>query len=66
MNKDNSLFIYQDENGVTNISVLPLEEDMLLTQGRIAELYDATQPNISQHMSSIILDGELDDEATHK
>lgn len=42
------------------------DEDIWLTQDQIAELYDTTQPNISQHITSILSDGELDDEATHK
>ena len=66
MNQDNSILIYQDENGVTKVSVLFSDEDILLTQEQIAELYDTTQQNVSQHISSIISDGELDDEATHK
>lgn len=66
MNQDNSILIYQDENGVTKVSVLFSDEDIWLTQEQIAELYDTTQQNVSQHISSIISDGELDDEATHK
>jgi len=66
MNKDNSIIIYQDEDGVTRISVLFSDEDIWLTQDQIAELYNTTQPNISQHISGIIGDGELDDDATHK
>ena len=66
MNQENSILIYQDEDGITKVSVLFSEEDIWLTQEQIAELYDTTQPNISQHITSIIADGELDDEATHK
>ena len=66
MNKDNNVLIYQDENGITRVSVLFSDEDIWLTQDQIAELYDTTQPNISQHITSILSDGELDDEATHK
>ena len=66
MNKDNNVLIYQDENGITRVSVLFSDEDIWLTQDQIAELYDTTQPNISQHITSILSDGELDDEETHK
>ena len=66
MNRDNNVLIYQDENGITRVSVLFSDEDIWLTQDQIAELYDTTQQNISQHIASIVSDGELDDEATHK
>lgn len=66
MNKDNNVLIYQDENGITRVSVLFSDEDIWLTQDQIAELYDTTQQNISQHIVGIISDGELEDKATHK
>lgn len=63
---DNNVIIYQDENGVTKVSVRFSDDDIWLTQNQIAELYDTTQQNISQHIDSIYKDGELDYEATHK
>lgn len=63
---DNNIIIYQDENGVTKVSVRFSDDDIWLTQSQIAELYDTTQQNISQHIDSIYKDGELDYEATHK
>lgn len=62
----NNVVIYQDENGVTKVSVRFSDEDIWLTQNQIAELYDTTQQNISQHIDGIYKDGELDYEATHK
>jgi len=58
--------LYQDENGTTKVSVRFTNDDLWLTQNQIAEIYDTTQPNISQHIDGIIKDGELLDEATHK
>ena len=66
MDKENNIILYQDENGITNVSVRFSEEDLWLTQNQIAEIYDTTQPNISQHIDGIFNDGELRDEATHK
>ena len=63
---DNNVIIYQDENGITKVSVRFADEDIWLTQNQIAELYDTTQQNISQHIDGIYNDGELDIEATHK
>lgn len=63
---DNKIVIYQDENGVTKISVRFADEDLWLTQMQIAEIYDTTKQNISQHIDSIYTDGELEREATVK
>lgn len=65
-NKGNGVLIYQDENGITKVTVRLVDEDLWLTQPQIAELYDTTQPNISMHIDSIYSDGELDKEATNK
>lgn len=40
--KDNKIIIYQDENGVTKISVRFADEDLWLTQAQLAEIYDTT------------------------
>lgn len=63
---DNNVIIYQDDNGITRVSVRFSDEDLWLTQNQIAELYDTTQQNISQHIESIYNDNELNREATHK
>lgn len=63
---ENNVLIYQDENGITKVSVRFSDEDLWLTQQQIAELYDTTQQNISQHIDSIYKDGELDRGATNK
>ena len=65
-NKENKVLIYQAENGLTNVTVRFADEDLWLTQPQIAELYDTTQQNISQHIDSIYSDEELDREATNK
>ncbi|MDR1529755.1 MAG: virulence RhuM family protein [Burkholderiales bacterium] len=62
----NNIILYQDENGITNVNVLFSNEDLWLTQKQIAEIYDTTQPNISQHIDGIYHDDELPDNATHK
>lgn len=66
MADDNTILIYQDENDVTKITVRFIDEDLWLTQSQLAEIYDTTQQNISQHIESIYQDKELDREATNK
>ena len=63
---ENKIILYQDENGITNITVRFSDEDLWLTQNQIAEIYDTTQQNVSQHIDGIFRDGELQTEATHK
>ena len=58
--------IYQDENEITKISVRFADEDLWLTQNQLAEIYDTTQQNISQHIEGIYQDKELDRKATNK
>lgn len=66
MPMDNTILIYQDENEITKISVRFADEDLWLTQSQLAEIYDTTQQNISQHIEGIYQDKELDREATNK
>lgn len=63
---DNNIIIYQDENEITRISVRFSDEDLWLTQNQLAEIYDTTQQNISQHIEGVYRDGELDKLATNK
>lgn len=63
---DNNLMIYQDENGITKVSVRFSNEDIWVTQQQLAEVYDTTQQNISQHIDGIYKDGELVQESTNK
>lgn len=63
---DNHLIIYQDDNGLVKVNVRFADEDVWLTQGQLAEIYDTTQQNIALHIKNIYTDKELNDEATHK
>ena len=63
---DNNIIIYQDEDGVTKVSVRLVDEDIWLTQNQIAEIYKTTQENISMHIKNIYKDGELENSSTNK
>ena len=63
---DNNVLIYQDDNGITKVSVRFSEEDIWVTQQQLAEVYGTTQQNISQHIDGIYKDGELMPGATNK
>lgn len=57
--QENSIIIYQDEDGVTKVSVKFSDEDIWLTQNQIAEIYKTTQQNISLHINNIYRDREM-------
>ena len=60
MNGENKIILYQDDNEITRVSVRFADEDLWLTQNQLAEIYDTTKQNISQHIDNILNDGELD------
>ena len=65
-NKENSLIIYQDDNGSVKVNVRFSDEDVWLTQAQLAEIYATTQENISMHLSNIYKDAELEQVRTYK
>ena len=65
-NHENTIILYQDENGITRVFIRFAEDDIWLTHNQIAEIYDTTQQNVSQHIDGIYKDLELLEETTHK
>jgi hypothetical protein len=61
---EGQLLIYQD--GKLRIQVRMDGQTVWLTQRGMAELYQVTVPNVSQHLKSIYEEGELHPEATVK
>ena len=60
------LIVYQTEDGRVKLDVRLENETVWLTQQMMAELFQTTQQNISQHIHNIFDEGELFPEATHK
>ncbi len=56
---DNQIAFYQSPDGSVNIEVLYAEENIWLTQKRMAELFDVTVPTINEHLANIFKSGEL-------
>jgi len=63
---DNQIAFYQSPDGTVNIEVLFAKENIWLTQKKMAELFDTTPQNITQHLRNIYSDGEIDEQATCK
>ncbi|TSD01844.1 MAG: hypothetical protein Athens071425_310 [Parcubacteria group bacterium Athens0714_25] len=63
---DDQIAFYQTPEGSVNIEVLYSEENIWLPQKRMAELFDTTPQNITQHLKGIFADGEVDESSTCK
>lgn len=63
---DSHFLIYQTEDGALKIDVRLENESVWLTQQLMAELFQTTKQNISQHIQTIYEEGELNPEATVK
>ena len=57
--QDPEIIIYQPENGVPIVQVRLEGETVWLTQKQLAELFDTTRENITQHIGNILKDEEL-------
>ena len=58
--------IYTTEDGKAKISVRVKDDSVWLSQAQIAELFQTTPQNITQHIKNIYLEGELTKDATCK
>ena len=66
-NENNQSFlIYQDDNGISNVTVRFEGEDVWLTAEQLQMLFQASQQDVNHHIQQIYDDGELVREATHK
>lgn len=60
------LILYQTEDGRTRIQCRLENETLWLTQAQIAELFQTTPQNVTQHLKAIFAEGELTEDATCK
>jgi hypothetical protein len=63
---DNQLAIFTTKDGRITIEVMYENENVWLSQKKLAELYDTTSQNITMHLKSIYESCELDKKATCK
>jgi len=61
---DNEITVYQAADGNINIEVLYANENVWLTQKRMAELFGCTADNVSLHLKNIYGEKELDEKTT--
>lgn len=60
------LVLFQTEDGRTRVECRFEDESVWLTQALMAELFETTPQNITQHLRELYAEGELDEEATCK
>ena len=60
----NSIILYQAEDGRTRIQCRFESDTIWLTQALMAELFQVTIPTVNEHLKGIFSDGELDPGAT--
>lgn len=58
---ENNIIIYQTQDGKTKIDVKIEQETVWLTQAQMVELFQSSKGNISEHISHIFEEGELDE-----
>ena len=60
MMEHSEILLYSDENGKEFVNVVFMDETFWLTQVGMAELFDSSKSNISEHLSHIFEEEELD------
>jgi hypothetical protein len=63
---DNEIAFYKSEDGRVNVEVLFDVDNIWLSQKKIAELFNTTPQNITQHIKNIYKEKEVDELATCK
>ena len=58
------ILIYISDDGTSKIDVRFEDENVWLTQQQLADLYKTSKSNVSEHISNIYHEGELDENAT--
>ena len=61
---DNQIAFYQTDDGSVGIEVLYADENIWLTQARIADLFGVDRSVITKHLQNIFEEGELDKKST--
>lgn len=60
MMEHSEILLYSDENGKEFVNVVFMDETFWLTQVGMAELFDSSKSNVSEHLSHIFEEEELD------
>jgi len=64
LQQNSEFLLYQTEDGETKIDVRLVDETTWLTQSQMAELFQKNRRTISEHISNIYKEGELERDLT--
>lgn len=59
-----NIIIYKDKNGLNNIEVKMVDNNVWLNQEQLVNLYNSSKSNISEHIKHIFEEHELEEEVT--
>ena len=60
------IIIYNTADGKANVTLFAHDGSVWMTQNQLAELFDTSVPNISMHISNILIDKELNTDSVIK
>ena len=60
------ILFYKTDNGEVRVEILLYQENLWLTQAKMAELFEVQKAAISKHLKNIFTSGELQEEAVIK
>lgn len=66
MNSEQNLIIYNTEDGKASVALYAKDGDVWMNQQQLAELFDTSKQNISQHINNILEDSELQEDSVVK
>ena len=61
MDNQSEILLHQTQDGITKISVQLKDETVWLTQGQLVELFQKAKSTISEHITNIFAEGELNE-----
>lgn len=64
LNENNKIIIYKTKNGQTKLKVKISDDTIWLTQTQIIDLFQSSKANVSEHISNIFKEYELDENST--
>ena len=66
MDKENKLILYKDDEGRVSVNTRFADEGVWLTQAQLVEIYQSSKSNISEHLTNIFADKELEQDAVFR
>lgn len=64
MQNKSEILLYQTENGQTKLEVKLEDETVWLSQKQMSELFQKSKATISEHISNVFKEGELEEIST--